>query len=169
MATSACFPLTGSRACGLFGDLKVQPYRNVFTNVQELDLYIEDSLPKSALYRTYFQSNFTCPRWDGTGLRYPVSFLCGLIVDISTTQFNCNPGVNVVNICRSTGAAAINSYQNIFNNQAYCTPGANRPLPERYLTFAGKITADDPASGSCKLGTDEEIRMCGEFQLDLTF
>ena len=159
-ASSACFALTGSRACSMFSDLRIQPYNNVFSNVNELDRYIQDSFPSSETFRSYFQRNFTCPQWNGSGLRYSQSFLCGLIVDISTNQFGCNPPTTP-NICKSVATATLDSYQSLFNNPQFCTPGAQRRLPSGYTNFANRLTVDDPAQG-CKPGTDDEQKLCGK-------
>lgn len=162
-SSSACFPLTGTTTCTMFSDVKVHPFANVFRDVPSFDKYIRDSFPTSPVYMNYFQQNYTCPSWDGTGLRFPVSFICGLIVDVSTTQFNCNEPAQVKNICKSTALQTLSSYRSAFSNPELCTPGGQRAIPQRYLSFVNGLAVDTPGSGSCFPGMAQEIRNCGMF------
>lgn len=156
-----CLPLQTSQACPQFAQYSVQADPTLFSNVQQFDTYVRNSHPNSSVFLNYVRTTYNCPNWDGSGLRYPMSFICGLIIDVSSARFNCNEGAPQRQLCRSTASLTVSSFTAIFQNQRFCPAQGARTLPSDYQTFAtNRLTNDNPGQ-NCILGIDAEVTSCG--------
>ncbi|KAH9276363.1 hypothetical protein BASA83_001054 [Batrachochytrium salamandrivorans] len=62
-------------------------------------------------------------------------------------------------LCKATAATTIGSYQSIFSNTKFCTPGVPHTLDAQTTAFAASLP-ETPASG-CILALRSETAMCG--------
>ncbi|KAI8924113.1 hypothetical protein BC831DRAFT_394638, partial [Entophlyctis helioformis] len=160
----ACLSLATSRSCPEFAAFSIAPDRNLFTTVAAFDTYVATTSGSNPLFLNFFRTQYSCPAWDGAGLRYAQSFVCGSVIDRSTAEFGCNArvpaGPTARPLCRATAAQTLDSYAAIFANTTACPPNPARALPASYRVYLNRLPATPPASG-CVSGTVKDISYCG--------
>ncbi|KAI8924114.1 hypothetical protein BC831DRAFT_551641 [Entophlyctis helioformis] len=157
-----CFLLTASTSCPEFagkskGSYRVAPQAN-FRNLTEFDAFVAANDPTAPPFVPFFRQQYSCPTWDGTGLRYSKTFTCGLLVSAATPA--CNPGVDVKQVCMLSARFTVQSYNAIFNNTAFCPAGTPRALQAPFTAYASSLTRNDPTT-NCVIALKSELPMCG--------
>ncbi|KAJ3242703.1 hypothetical protein HDU78_001250 [Chytriomyces hyalinus] len=159
-----CLPLKGSTACPEFASL--QAYIPAEVNIRDLAAF--DSLIKSSLIVSNTPGTFGgmargfCPAWDGTGIRYYQSSLCGYFIGMGVTNgvagTNCNPAGSV-NMCASTLTKFAASWKtSAFGAKAGCA--AENPVTQLGVTYSMPSGALSSAS-TCVVSVAAESSNCG--------
>jgi hypothetical protein len=76
----------------------------------------DDSSPD---HITRFQNVYDCPNYAGAGLRFRMTTLCGLFVDVSTFNNQCNTGTPQ-QVCPSTAQSYLASHRELFADATIC-------------------------------------------------
>ncbi|KAI8592954.1 hypothetical protein BDZ88DRAFT_391706, partial [Geranomyces variabilis] len=129
----------------------------LYTDLATFQTYIQSMADNSTAYMQTFRTVNQCPGYSGGGLRYHVSFLCGMIVDANTANGACNTNPASMpprKLCISSGRAAIESLSTVL---ATCPVGTPRPIPDAMSTYQASLSADT----DCVPGILEEWAMCG--------
>ncbi|KAJ3233423.1 hypothetical protein HDU81_002282 [Chytriomyces hyalinus] len=159
-----CLPLKGTTACPEFASLQAYIPANV--NVRDVAGF--DSLIKSSLITSNSPAVFGgmargfCPAWDGTGIRYYQSSLCGYFIGMGVTNgvtagSTCNPAGSV-NMCASTLIKFAASWKSAFGTKAGCAAGNGvTPLGDVYSGPSGALSS----ASTCVVSVAAESSNCG--------
>ncbi|KAI8819028.1 uncharacterized protein EV422DRAFT_489051, partial [Fimicolochytrium jonesii] len=138
-----------------------------YTTATTFESYITSQLDSSPTYISQFKAQYACPGYTGTGRRYHISLLCGLLVDFASTQQGArackSAGTAYVPLCKGTAAAAVASLQALFGNAAVCPAAVGgagatvRTVGQSTEIFASRLKSDT----NCVPATAEEWGMCG--------
>ncbi|EGF77335.1 hypothetical protein BATDEDRAFT_91681 [Batrachochytrium dendrobatidis JAM81] len=154
-----CFSLKTSTACGEFSDFSILPDTGVpqrFRDIATFDQYVLKTIGTNLDFQKFFKSRYSCPTWDGTGLRYPRSFFCGFLVDASL-QLGCAKPAAGKPLCKTTADETVASYQSIFSNASFCPVGTPHTLDAQTTGYASNLTTAD----GCVVAVQSELSMCG--------
>ncbi|KAJ3180783.1 hypothetical protein HDU85_003862 [Gaertneriomyces sp. JEL0708] len=150
----ACFSLSTTQTCTSWTDGSVQVSQN-FSTVPQFDQYINTLYPEAVTHVPTFRTQYQCPRWDGSGLRYQVSLTCALLVDISTANGCQQPAHKPM--CRSTAQQALDSIKAVWADTTLCTPGVVRQLATNLEFFLTNMNTD----ANCIPAANFEWWRCG--------
>ncbi|TPX70233.1 hypothetical protein SpCBS45565_g01854 [Spizellomyces sp. 'palustris'] len=151
----SCFPLAGTTTCTAWKDYTIQASSS-FANLTAFDTYIQSLYDNTTTSLATFQRDNACPTWNGKGRRYHISFLCGMVLDVSTVN-GCNPTNIPRPLCSKTAKQAVDSLTEIYADAKSCTPGVARPFPNTTETFMKRMTTDV----DCVAALSFEWAMCG--------
>jgi hypothetical protein len=171
-----CFLLEGSQRCvGLENFAILESER--FRNPQELDTYLSQNQYSSPSIVDVFKRELTCNQYEGKGVRFTDSTLCGFFITLSAQQ--CQPRYKDPNVrfsfCTETCDAHINSLRAVLSNTTICEANvpadvqAKRTLvtqpgvgPTNVNDFCAALKNDaNAASASCFKGMQSEFSQCG--------
>ncbi|KAH9276362.1 hypothetical protein BASA83_001053 [Batrachochytrium salamandrivorans] len=157
-----CFSLRASTACPEFGDFSLVPDNHtppLFTNLATFDSYITGWGP-SPNFQNYFKSRYNCPNWDGSGLRYGRSLICGLSVSSAISRGCAAPAsASTKQLCKATANTAVASYQTIFSNTRFCPASSEHTLDAVIVSFVEELPP--AAAPGCIEGVRSDLSMCG--------
>ncbi|TPX58970.1 hypothetical protein PhCBS80983_g02816 [Powellomyces hirtus] len=152
-AAAGCFSLAGSKVCSPW-QVAVNP--GVYTNLATFEAYITRQYDNSTTYLKQFQDFYGCPGYPGGQIRYHVSFLCGMILDVSTVVGGCNTvGRKPMPMCLSSGVVATKSLENVLQNLGFCS--ARKDVPPTMTTYQASLLSDN----NCVPAVPEEWSSCG--------
>ena len=143
----------------LFLDFSILPDTGVpqrFRDIATFDQYVLKTIGTNLDFQKFFKSRYSCPTWDGTGLRYPRSFFCGFLVDASL-QLGCAKPAAGKLLCKTTADETVASYQSIFSNASFCPVGTPHTLDAQTTGYASNLTTAD----GCVVAVQSELSMCG--------
>ncbi|KAI8618262.1 hypothetical protein BC830DRAFT_964567 [Chytriomyces sp. MP71] len=109
------------------------------------------------LARTY------CPAWDGTGLRYYQSALCGYFVGFgfaqgpSTGGPKCNPSNTTFTLCASTMTKYVAAWTKLFSNPTLCPKNDLVSYASGYSRNSAVLSS----SATCIVGEGKDTSNCG--------
>lgn len=151
-----CTSLSDSTVCtpwkGQSFNLQYKSYYN-FSGEPDFNKFISSRSPNNKEYVAFFKKQYNCPNWDGTGLRYYMSFFCGMFA--FTSKSTCDTKIQ---ICKSTCMETKLSMEAIFNNPAFCTQGVNRTNVLKPIESVCEAAADGP---DCAQFITAESKNCG--------
>ncbi|KAJ3174142.1 hypothetical protein HDU88_000110 [Geranomyces variabilis] len=150
-------PAPAAAGCFALAAYSIRPQPPLYTDLATFQTYIQSMADNSTTYMQTFRTVNQCPGYAGGGLRYHVSFLCGMIVDANTANGACNTNPAAMpprKLCLSSGRAAIESLSAVL---ATCPVGTPRPIPDAMSTYQASLSADT----DCVPGILEEWAMCG--------
>ncbi|KAI8915338.1 hypothetical protein DFJ77DRAFT_424094, partial [Powellomyces hirtus] len=128
----------------------------VYTNLPTFEAYITRQYDNSTTYLKQFQDFYGCPGYPGGQIRYHVSFLCGMILDVSTVVGGCNTvGRKPMPMCLSSGVVATKSLENVLQNLGFCS--ARKDVPPTMTTYQASLLSDN----NCVPAVPEEWSSCG--------
>ncbi|KAJ3183799.1 hypothetical protein HDU87_005915 [Geranomyces variabilis] len=157
-AAAGCFSLAGSTACQPWAAYSIQPQAPLYTDLATFQTYIQSMADNSTTYTQTFRTVNQCPGYNGGGLRYHVSFLCGMIVDADTANGFCNTNPAATpppKLCLSSGRAAMDSLSAVLADRTVCPVARSMPLA--MTTYQASLVSDT----NCVPGILEEWTMCG--------
>ncbi|KAJ1334724.1 hypothetical protein BSLG_007879 [Batrachochytrium salamandrivorans] len=169
-----CFSLRASTACPEFGGeyffcrVDMGPAQAVHTAtgytryivVLELLLGRSSGWGPSPNFQNYFKSRYNCPNWDGSGLRYGRSLICGLSVSSAISRGCAAPAsASTKQLCKATANTAVASYQTIFSNTRFCPASSEHTLDAVIVSFVEELPP--AAAPGCIEGVRSDLSMCG--------
>ncbi|KAL2911264.1 DOMON domain-containing protein frrs1L [Polyrhizophydium stewartii] len=160
-----CFSLASSTACAEFADYTIMPdvatASNAarFTDLASFDKYVLATTGTTAAFQSFFRSRYSCPTWDGSGLRYTQSFFCGYLIQTSLTAGCKASTASAKQLCRTTAESTVASYNSVFASTKFCTAGVAHTLDASLTSFPGSLPA--VAAPACIVATKSELSMCG--------
>ncbi|EGF77336.1 hypothetical protein BATDEDRAFT_36031 [Batrachochytrium dendrobatidis JAM81] len=157
---SKCFSLRTSTVCPEFGDFGLLPDTHsppLFLDAKSFDAYVT-GWGSSPAFLDYFKTRYNCPAWNGLGLRYARSLICGLSVHAALEQ-GCPPPARSASkqLCKDTATQAVASYQVIFSNPQFCPAASPRALDTSILNFQEKLQRVP----ECIPAIRSDLLMCG--------
>lgn len=175
-----CFSLQGSKHCaGLenFGTNKlILAILNSteFSNVAQLDAYMDKNSFRTVEFQQSFQKAYNCPGFKGSGGRFIDSTQCAYFVQASAKkcQESYKDKSTVLNFCSTSCEARMVAFQAIFQDKAVCDPnptGDSKLARELALSPASlngfcPLLKETPASidgNRCFSGVKLETDQCG--------
>ncbi|KAJ3279039.1 hypothetical protein HK104_001828 [Borealophlyctis nickersoniae] len=131
----------------------------VFTNLATFDAHIRSNLANATAHINTFRQLYGCPTYDGSGRRFPTSFLCALYIDITVSNKWC-PG-SPKPLCKTTATETIDSLKAVWADAKVCpagAPGATaRVLDKNWQTMFDRLSTDE----NCIVGSEIDWPACG--------